>query len=138
LVTPGAPAFQSMELFFPDFGRDFLSIRELAERYMSNKYKVRMYESGDGDRATLSGTIVLPIDRSFAVHASSAEDAESTICQDVREGKLPFDRIYQICPPSGDGEQIRSIVISKDGGGQAVFLDQASGLYSEFRRLRHA
>ena len=126
------------EVIFRDFGWDFRSIRELAERYMSNKYKIRMYESGDGERATLSGTIVLPIDRSFAVHASSTEEAESTICQDVRAGKLPFDRIYQICPPSGDCEQIRSIVISREGGGQAVFLDQASGLYSEFRRLRHA
>jgi hypothetical protein len=105
---------------------------------MSNKYKIRMYESGDGERVTISGTIVLPIDRSFAVHAGSTEEAESTICQDVRAGKLPFDRIYQICPPSGDCEEIRSIVISKEGGGQAVFLDQASGLYSEFRRLRHA
>jgi hypothetical protein len=105
---------------------------------MSNKYKIRMYESGDGERVTLSGTIVLPIDRSFAVQAGSTEEAESTICRDVRDGKLPFDRIYQICPPSGDDEQIRSVVISKEGGGQRVFLEPASGLYSEFCRLRHA
>ena len=105
---------------------------------MSNKYKIRMFESGDGERATLSGTIVLPIDRSFAVHASSTQEAESAICRDVRDGKLPFDRIYQICPPSGDAEEARSVVISKEGGGHLVFLDPASGLYSEFRRLRHA
>jgi hypothetical protein len=105
---------------------------------MGNKYKIRMFESGDGERVTHSGTIVLPIDRSFAVHASSTEEAESAICGDVREGKLPFDRIYQICPPSGDCEPIRSIVVSKEGAGQMVFLDQGSGLYSEFRRLRHA
>jgi hypothetical protein len=136
-VTAGAVAFQPGS-DFPDFGRNLRSIRKLAERYMSNKYKIRMFESGDGERVTHSGTIVLPIDRSFAVHASSTEEAESAICRDVREGKLPFDRIYQICPPSGDCEQIRSVVISKEGGGQPVFLDQGSGLYSEFRRLRHA
>jgi hypothetical protein len=105
---------------------------------MSNKYKIRMFESGDGERVTIPGTILLPIDRSFAVNANSTEEAESAICRDVREGKLPFDRIYQICPPAGDCEQIRSLVISKEGGGQAVFLDWGSGLYSEFRRLRHA
>jgi hypothetical protein len=137
LVTPDRSAFQP-GCDFPDFGWNFRSIRKLAEQYMSNKYKIRMFESGDGERVTISGTIVLPIDRCFAVHASSAEEAESTICRDVREGKLPFDRIYQICPPSGDCEQIRSVVISKEGGGQPVFLDQGSGLYSEFRRLRHA
>lgn len=138
LGDAGHISVSASDVIFLDLDRDFRSIRELAGRYMSNKYKIRMYESGDGERVTLSGTIVLPIDRSFAVHASSTEEAENTICRDVRAGKLPCDRIYQICPPVGDCEQIRSVVISGEGGGRAVFLDQASGLYSEFRRLRNA
>jgi hypothetical protein len=105
---------------------------------MSNKYKIRMFESGDGERVTVPGTLVLPIDRSFALDAGSTEEAENTICQNVRDGKLPFDRIYQICPPSGDAEETRSVVISKGGGGHLVILEPASGFYSEFRRLRHA
>jgi hypothetical protein len=70
-VTPDASAFQPTT-DFPGFGRDFRSVRELAGLDMGNKYKIRMYEGGDGFRE------------------------------------------------------------------QSLFLDQAAGLYSEFRRLRHA
>src|SRR5689334_11580909 len=96
-----------------------------------------MYESGDADGATAPGTIVLPIDRSFTVYAYSAEEADQLVRRDVQNGKLPKGRVYQICPQLGNPELIRSTVATLEGEFHRVFLDPASGLYAEFRRLRY-
>jgi hypothetical protein len=105
---------------------------------MNHRYKIRMYESGDGDGSIAGGTIVLPVDRSFALHAVSADDVERKIRKDVMNGKLSAGRVYQICPTVDNSERIRTVAFCPDGKAQSVILEPAKGLYSEFRRLRYA
>jgi hypothetical protein len=104
---------------------------------LNNRYKIRMYESGDGDGSVAGGTIVIPIDRSFTLHAESADEAEKKLRKDVIDGKLVRGRVYQICPTIGNMELIRSVAICGEANAKRVFLDGAKGLYSEFRRIRY-
>jgi hypothetical protein len=117
------------------FDKDFEE--ESQNPAMSNRYKIRMYESGDGDGCVVAGTIVVPIDRSFSVFAETADEAERKIQKDVVGKKLAGGRVYQICPQVGNAELIRSVAISESCEVQRIFLDPAKGLYSEFRRIRH-
>ncbi|MBV9156612.1 MAG: hypothetical protein JO097_10145 [Acidobacteriaceae bacterium] len=105
---------------------------------MSQRYRIRVYESADEDCAVTNGAVVAPIERSFTIYAYSAEEAQTAVQNDVSKGKLPSGRVYQICPWLGNPELIRSIAASQDGSFQRVFLDPAFGLYGEFRRIRFA
>jgi len=105
---------------------------------MSNRYKVRMYESGDGDGSLAPGTIVVPIDRCFSLTAETCEGVELKIRKDVIDKKLPTDRVYQINPMIGNPEALRAIAVDGNANLTGVFLDAAKGLYSEFRRIRYA
>ena len=55
---------------------------------MNHRYKIRMYESGDGDGSIADGTIVWAVDRGFSLDAKSADDAERSIRKDVASGRL--------------------------------------------------
>lgn len=104
---------------------------------MVSRYKIRMYESADGDGSMAAGRIVIPIDRSFSVYGETADEIERQIGKEVVDGKLSTRRVYQICPQLGNAELMRSIAIDEDSNAQPVFLDAATGLYSEFRRIRY-
>jgi hypothetical protein len=96
-----------------------------------------MYESCNGDGSIHAGTMMRPIERSFSLYADSGDEVESKIRKDVLAQELAGGRVYQICPQFGSAELIRSVSVSPDATLQRVFLDPASGLYSEFRRIRH-
>jgi hypothetical protein len=104
---------------------------------MSHRYKIRAFESGDQDGGVEAGTIVLPVDRSFSLFARSADEAERKIQEDLAAAKLPKGRVYQICPPFGNAESIRTFSIGAEGECRRTFLDPASGIYSEFQRIRY-
>jgi hypothetical protein len=104
---------------------------------MNHRYKIRMYESGDGDGSTADGTIIWAVDRGFSLDAKSADDAERTIRKDVAAGKLETGRVYEISPAAGDSELMRAIAFCPDSNVQRVTFEAAKGLYSEFRRLRY-
>lgn len=104
---------------------------------MSHRYKIRAFESGDQDGMVEAGTIVLPIDRSFSLFARSAEEAERNVKEDVAADKLPRGRVYQVCPPFANSESIRAFSVCLNGTCRRTYLDPASGIYSEFRRIRY-
>ena len=104
---------------------------------MSQRYKVRAFESGDQDGVIAEGTIVLPIERSFTVYSRSVNEAEQKVKDEICEGKLPAGRVYQVCPPFGNSESIRAFSVGLDGQSKRTYLDPASGIYSEFRRIRY-
>ena len=104
---------------------------------MNHRYKIRMYESGDGDGSIADGTIILAVDRGFSLDANSADDAERTIRKDVAAGKLELGRVYEISPTAGDSELTRAIAFSPDSNARRVTFEAAKGMYSEFRRLRY-
>jgi hypothetical protein len=103
---------------------------------MNHRYKIRMYESGDGDGSIADGTIVLAVDRGFSLDAASADDAERRIHKDVAAGKLEVGRVYEISPAVGNSELMRAIAFCSDSKAQRVILEAAKGMYSEFLRLR--
>jgi hypothetical protein len=103
---------------------------------MSHRYKIRAFESGDQDGAVEAGTIVLPLDKSFSIFARTVDEAERQLQNDLAEEKLVKGRVYQVCPPFGNPESIRSFAVSMAGECKRVYLDPASGVYSEFRRIR--
>ncbi len=104
---------------------------------MNHRYKIRMYESGDGDGSIADGTIVWAVDRGFSLDAKSADDAERSIRKDVASGRLEVGRVYEISPAAGDSELMRAIAFCPDSNAQRVTFEAAKGLYSEFRRLRY-
>ncbi len=104
---------------------------------MSHRYKIRAFESGDQDGGVEAGTVVLPIDRSFSLYARTVDEAERKLRDDVATDKLPKGRVYQVCPPFGNPESIRAFSVAMDGECKRAFLDPASGIYSEFRRIRY-
>jgi hypothetical protein len=104
---------------------------------MSHRYKVRVFESGDQDGSVGAGTIVLPLDRNFSLFARSAQEAEAKVQSEVATQALAAGCIYQVCPPFGNPESIRSFAVDSAGNVQRVYLDPASGIFSEFRRLRY-
>jgi len=103
---------------------------------MSHRYKIRAFESGDQDGVVEAGTIVLPLDKSFSIFARTVDEAERQLQNDLAEEKLVKGRVYQVCPPFGNPESIRSFAVSRAGECKRVYLDPASGVYSEFRRIR--
>lgn len=103
---------------------------------MSQRYVIRMFESTEKDGQTCAGTLVEPVNRHLAKYGYSADDVEGSVRRDVAKGKLPSGKVYQICPSMGNVELIRSVAASMDGTFERVFLDPASGLYGELRRIR--
>ncbi len=104
---------------------------------MSQRYKVRAFESGDQDGEVTAGCIVIPIDRTFCVFARNVDEAERNVQDDLAAGKLPRGRVYQVCPPFGNSESIRTFSACMQGSYVRAYLDPASGIYSEFRRIRY-
>jgi hypothetical protein len=104
---------------------------------MSHRYKIRAFASGEEDGAVEAGTIVMPLEKSFSLFARTVEEAERLLKKELAEEKLDRGRVYQVCPPFGNPESIRAFSISLAGEYQRVFLDPASGVYSESRRIRH-
>ena len=104
---------------------------------MSHRYKIRAFESGDRDGIVHEGTVVQPLEHSFSLFARTAEEAERKVQDDLTADKLPKGRVYQVCPPFGNPESIRAFAVAIDGECQRAFLDPASGVYSEFRRIRY-
>lgn len=104
---------------------------------MSQRYKISAFESGDRDGSVAAGTIVLPVERSFSVYSRCVDEAEQKVQQDIADGKLSSGRVYQICPPFGNSESIRSFSVCSQGNCKRTYLDPASGIYSEFRRIRY-
>jgi hypothetical protein len=105
---------------------------------VKNRYKVRMYESGDGDGGVAAGTIVLSIDRGFSLDAASIGEVRQKLSKAVIDGELPDGRVYQISPAVGAGEPVQVIAFGEHADGRPVTLEPAMGLYSQFRRLRYA
>jgi hypothetical protein len=103
---------------------------------MKRRYKIRTHESGDRDGRTEAGTIVLHIGGSAATEATDIDEADAAIRKQVAANKLPRGCFYQICPPSGSTEPLRTLAVALDGSVALCFLDPARGLYSEFRRVR--
>ena len=94
-----------------------------------------MFDSSEDGLA--AGAIVAPLNRCLSLEANSAEQAESILCDHVRQGKLTADRVYQICPLIGNPEAIRSVAINMGGNARRVLLDSAHGRFSESRRIRY-
>lgn len=105
---------------------------------MNHRYKIRTFESRDGLRSLAAGTVILPMDPSFSLFATSIEGAEKNLCDEVRSGKLPPGRVYQICPLIGNPEAIRSIAIDEKANARRVVLDATVGMYSVLRSLRYS
>jgi hypothetical protein len=103
---------------------------------MKRRYKIRTHESGDRDGRTDAGTIVRHIGGSAAIEATTIDEADAAIRKQVAADKLPRGCFYQICPPPGSSELLRTLAIAVDGSVELCFLDNAGGLYSEFRRVR--
>jgi hypothetical protein len=103
---------------------------------MSHRYKIRTFES-EQDGALEAGTIVMPLEKSFSIFARTVDEAERQLKQELAEEKLVRERVYQVCPPFGNPESIRAFAVTAAGECQRVFLDPATGVYSEFRRIRH-
>lgn len=103
---------------------------------MKRRYKVRLHESGDHDGEVTSGTIVQHIGGSTTIEARSIEEAERSVREQVGRGMLGRGCVYQICPPPGGVEDLRSLAVALDGQFQDCQLETAHGLYSEFRRIR--
>jgi hypothetical protein len=94
---------------------------------MNRRYKIRMYESGDGDGGIAAGIIVLTVDRIFSLDAASTVDAEHRIRQDVMDGKLSGGRVYEISPAIADSESIRTIAFypTRPSSGSFLSLQKA-------------
>lgn len=104
---------------------------------MSQRYLIRVYEDVKNKGETAPGTIVQPVDsRNFGLYAYSAEEVEVKIRENIAKKKLSCGAVYQICPWVGNAELIRSTAVSLDGSFVRVFLDPASGVYGELRRIR--
>jgi len=104
---------------------------------MSHRYKIRAFASGEEDGAVEAGTVVMPLEKSFSIFARTVEEAERQLQNELTEEKLVRGRVYQVCPPFGNPESIRAFSVSLAGECRRVFLDPASGVYSEFRKIRH-
>jgi len=100
------------------------------------RYIVRVFTDVDQTNCTAAGTFVRPQELQLSFYTESADEAEKRLYREARESKLPKGRVYQICPPMGSFEPIRTCTISLDGSAQRVFLDPVDGLYGETRRIR--
>ncbi|MDQ2713103.1 MAG: hypothetical protein M3Y24_12910 [Acidobacteriota bacterium] len=103
---------------------------------MRRRYKLRLHESGNRDGVIDAGTIVMHIGGSTAVEAKSIDEVEAGIRKQVAADHLSRGCVYQICPPAGGQETLRSLAVAVDGSFRTCILDPAHGIYSEFRRIR--
>lgn len=101
---------------------------------MGGRYQMRVFESVAQDGSITPGTLFQPHAYCFSVYAESSNEAERLLRRDIERGKHPRGRVYQICPPLGNG-LIRSVAASLDGSFFHVFMDP-DGPYSDLRRLR--
>jgi hypothetical protein len=104
---------------------------------MSHRYKIRSFESGDHNGKVDAGTVVLPLEKTFSIFARTVDEAERQLRDNLAEEKLERGCVYQVCPPFGNPESIRAFAVSLAGECQRVYLDPASGIYSESRRIRY-
>jgi hypothetical protein len=104
---------------------------------MTHRYKIRAFETGDPESKVEAGTVVLPSDRLFSLFARSVDEAERKIQDDLAADKLPKGRVYQVCPPFGNSESIRAFTVTREGDCRRVYLDPASGIDPECRRIRY-
>jgi hypothetical protein len=102
---------------------------------LSGRYQVRIFESFENDGATVAGTILTPTPLTFILYADSAEEAEILLHKQIAKGKRSPGKVYQICSFLSQ-ELTRSVAVALDGSFHHVFLDPASGPFSEMRRLR--
>jgi hypothetical protein len=102
---------------------------------MTFQYKIRTFESGDYDGATCTGTIVLPISRSFYINAKSVEDAEMLLRNDVLGRRRSAGLVYRISPPTSSLEPVLALAAALDGSFSRVILAPGAGLCSEFCRI---
>jgi hypothetical protein len=100
------------------------------------RYMIRVFSDQSQNNATVPGTVVEPTNIQLSFYEDSADEAEKKLNSEVRKGKLPKGRVYQICPSMGSFEPIRTCAIALDGSAQRVFLDPVDGLYGEARRIR--
>ncbi len=103
---------------------------------MNRRYKLRIHESGNRDGAIDAGTIVMHIGGGPAVEAKSIDEVEASIRKQVTADTFSRGCVYQICPPAGSGESLRSLAVAVDGSFRACILEPGNGIYSEFRRIR--
>ncbi len=103
---------------------------------MRRRYKLRIHESGNRDGVIEAGTMVMHIGGSAAVEAKSIDEVEAGIRKQVAADTLSRGCVYQICPPGDSQESLRSLAVAVDGSFRNCVLDPASGIYSEFRRIR--
>lgn len=80
--------------------------------------------------------MVVHIGGSTAVEAKSIDEVEAGIRKQVAALALSRGCVYQICPPVDSPESLRSLAVAVDGSFRNCVLDPASGIYSEFRRIR--
>jgi len=102
----------------------------------NHRYKIRTFEARDGSRRLSAGTIVMPKDGAFALHAASVEQVEQILCEYVQSGKLLSGHIYQICPLIGNPEAIRFVSICDQGRARRIALDATMGMHSVLRSIR--
>jgi hypothetical protein len=78
------------------------------------------------------------MDTSFSLNAPSIEDAQQSLCESVRDGKLASERVYQICPSIDNPEPVRAVAICHEAIGRPVTLSATLGMYSVFRCISFA
>ena len=100
------------------------------------RYIIRMFSDHNGTNSTDAGTIVRPLDLQLSFFTESAQEAENRLHRDIASGKLPKGHVYQICPPIGSFEPIRSCAVAEDRSVTRVFLDPIDGPYGEKRSIR--
>ncbi len=102
----------------------------------NHRYKIRTFEARDGGRRLAAGTIVVPKDGAFSLHAASLDQAQQIIWESVQTGQLKSGHVYQICPLIGNPEAIRFVAICDRNLARRVALDATMGMYSIFRSIR--
>ena len=134
-----AEALQNLQIFFLQVFEPLSIVKgkKVGKAPLNHRYKIRTFESAEGDGSLVAGTVVVPLERSFALYAPSLDDAEGLLCEDVRQGTLMAGRVYQICPRIGNPEIIRSVAICEKALASRVLLDASHGMSSEFRRIRY-
>ncbi len=103
---------------------------------MQHTYKVRTHESGDQDGATEAGTLVLRLGGSNTVEARYVDEAEDALRKQLGQHRLLCGRVYQIVPPAGSSESLRTLAFALDGSSRACLLDPAKGFNSQFCTIR--
>jgi hypothetical protein len=100
------------------------------------RYVLRVFADREERNCTEAGTTVQPLELQVSYFSESADEAEKKLNREVKDGKLPAGRVYQICPPLESFEPIRTCAVGLDGSSRRVFLDPVEGLYGSARRIR--